>query len=101
MVPTLSSKELQDKASNILNTFKVSTILKILQLAKLLFFRKIVEGDELNESESIGYEKCLIFSIQLLGKGDKAREYMTKDNSISYKKNPFNFWLNFSKYKEG
>jgi hypothetical protein len=43
----------------------------------------------------------MIFSIQLLGEADKIKEYLSKDNSVSHKKNPFNFWINFHKFKEG
>lgn len=57
--------------------------------------------ETLNESESIGFEKSLMFSIQLLGLADKVRDHLNKDNSVSSKKNPFNFWINFNKYKEG
>lgn len=42
-----------------------------------------------------------MFSIQLSGEGDKVKDYLNKDNSVSWKKNPFNFWINFTKYKEG
>lgn len=100
-VPTLSSKDLQDKVTSVLSAFSPGPIMKILKLTKMLFFRLIAEEDGLNESESIGFEKSLMFAIQLLGESSRVREFMSKDNSISQKKNPFNFWLNFSKYKEG
>ena len=29
------------------------------------------------------------------------QQYVNRDNSIPSKKNPFNFHINFSKYKEG
>ena len=55
----------------------------------------------LNESESVAFEKCLIYASQLLGFTSKVRPFMSKENSVSIKKNPFHFWLNFNKYKEG
>ncbi len=46
---------MQDKFTSILKEFKSSTILKIIKLAKIIFFRSIGHGEVLNESESIGF----------------------------------------------
>jgi hypothetical protein len=39
--------------------------------------------------------------MQLLGKSDRVKQYMHKDNSVCSKKSIFNYCLSFNKYREG
>ena len=49
----------------------------------------------------MGFEKCIYFSIQLLGLGERIKQHLNKDNSVVSKKSVFNYCLTFNRYREG
>ena len=85
-----------------MSTFSSATILRISKLVNLLSSNS-APGSPLTESETIGYEKCLMYIIQISGLSNEEaiKDYFNRDNSVSAKKNPFNYYLSFNRFKEG
>ena len=101
LLPIFTNPDTHDKMTDALGRFSITDIQRIIKICRLLFVKKLSEYDKLTESESIGFERCLFYTIQLLGQGEKVKSLMHKDNSVMGKKSIFNFHLNFSKYREG
>lgn len=69
LLPIFTNPEVNDKMADALGRFNITDIQRIIKICKLLFVRRLSENDKLTESESIGFERCLFYTIQLLGQG--------------------------------
>ena len=94
---------MRKKIVRIISFFSSATILRVTKLIDLILPERTAPENPLSQSEVIGYEKCLMYVLQISGMGqdERIREYFNRDNSVSAKKNPFHYCLNFSKYREG
>jgi hypothetical protein len=85
----------------VLSKFSLMEIQRIVRTTRLLFLRKVVAEEKLTEAESIGFEKCIYFCIQLQGLAERVKQHLHKDNSVVSRKSIFNYCLSFSRYREG
>lgn len=100
-MPQLSSQDTTDRLMAILCQLSQAEIRRALKVISLLYYRRVTAEEQLSESETIGYEKAVVFSLQLLDLDGKVKDLINRDNAIPAKKSPFSFYINYNKYKEG
>lgn len=90
------------KIIQIYKCFKNSEIRSIAQITKIILADKFAsKKEEWKDGDLMGLEKAVLFACRLLGFDEQVQPFLHKDNSISIKKNPYNFILNFERYSEG